>query len=650
MKRVEGRHPRKRGAGGKRAITRRDFLNGVPIAVGSTAVADLLPELFSTALADGRAPQDLPNYYPPALTGLRGNHPGSFEAAHKVRDGDFGRLPPPDAHAEANETYDLVVVGGGISGLAAAHFYRERHKAARILILDNHDDFGGHAKRNEFQLGDRLALMNGGTYEIDSPRPYSAVADGVLKTVGIDPVTLAKTCADRDFYHSLGLRRGIFLDKETFGADNLIVASDGTSWAQLLAQSPLSPAAQRDIARIEEEKIDYLPDLSSAEKKSRLSKISYRDFLLNVIKADPGVIPFYQARTHGEWGVGIDAVPALDVWAFGFPGFQGLNLEPGSASHMGYTAAGYADGGSYTFHFPDGNASIVRLLVRHLIPESLPGNSAEDAVAARLDYLRLDRPSSPVRIRLSSIVVGVRNVGDPQHADSVEIAYVRAGKVSWARGRSCVLACYNMMIPFLCPDLPEPQKAALRYPVKIPLIYASIALKNWKPFKSLGISQVYAPGSYFSSLSLNQVVDIGGYRSARSPDEPILVHLTRTPVKPGLPERDQHRAGHFDILNTSFADFEQKIREQLSRILGPGGGFNAARDITAITVNRWPHGYAYEYNPLFDPDWPAGSEPHVIGRARHGRITIANSDAGAAAYTDSAIDQAYRAVQELFAA
>ena len=141
--------------------------------------------------------------------------------------------------------------------------------------------------------------------------------------------------------------------------------------------------------------------------------MSYRDFLFNVVKADSGVIPFYRARTHGEWGVGIDAVSALDVWAFGFPGFQGLNLKPGSAPHMGYTAAGYADGSSYTFHFPDGNASIARLLVRNLIPGSVPGNSAEDVVTARVDYSRLDHPASPVRIRLSSTVARARNIGDP---------------------------------------------------------------------------------------------------------------------------------------------------------------------------------------------------------------------------------------------
>jgi spermidine dehydrogenase len=205
------------------------------------------------------------------------------------------------------------------------------------------------------------------------------------------------------------------------------------------------------------------------------------------------------------------------------------------------------------------------------------------------------------------------------------------------------------MIPYLCPELPDKQKAALKSLVKTPLIYTTVALRNWRPFKTLGLSSVFAPGSYYSTLSLNPVVDIGNYRSVRSPDEPILIRVQRVPVRPGLPQRDQNRAGQLDIFTTSFETFERNLRDQLARTLSPGG-FDPARDITAITVNRWPHGYAYEYNPLFDPDWPDGEQPHVIGRARFGRITIANSDSGAAAYTDSAIDQAYRAVQDLFQA
>ena len=162
----------------------------------------------------------------------------------------------------------------------------------------------------------------------------------------------------------------------------------------------------------------------------------------------------------------------------------------------------------------------------------------------------------------------------------------------------------------------------------------------------MGVAQIYAPGSYYSSLALNQVVDIGGYASVRSPDEPVLVHLERVPVAPGLPEREQHRIGRQDILATSFETYERNIRDQLDRMLGPGG-FDAKRDVAAITVNRWPHGYTYEYNPLFDPDWPPGEAPHELGRARFGRITIANSDAGAAAFTNQAIDEANRAVEEL---
>jgi spermidine dehydrogenase len=205
-----------------------------------------------------------------------------------------------------------------------------------------------------------------------------------------------------------------------------------------------------------------------------------------------------------------------------------------------------------------------------------------------------------------------------------------------------------MMIPYLCPEMSERQKEALHYLVKTPLVYTSVALRNWRAFAKLGIHRVEAPGSYFSYFGLNPTVDIGDYKSPRSPDEPILVHLVRTPCKPGLEEREQNRAGRAELLATPFEIFERNIRDQLGRTLGPGG-FDPADDITAITVNRWPHGYAYEYNPLFDPDWTEQEQPHVIGRTPFGRITIANSDSGAQAYTDSAINQAHRAVEEALA-
>jgi spermidine dehydrogenase len=151
---------------------------------------------------------------------------------------------------------------------------------------------------------------------------------------------------------------------------------------------------------------------------------------------------------------------------------------------------------------------------------------------------------------------------------------------------------------------------------------------------------------YHTSLGLDSPVSIGDYQFPRGDDAPVVVRMTRTPCQPGLSARDQQRAGHADLLSTSFETFERKIRDQLARVLG-SGGFDPGRDIEAITVNRWPHGYAYEYNPLWDPEWAPGEAPNEIARRPLGRITIACEDAAAASYTDQAMDQGYRAVREL---
>jgi spermidine dehydrogenase len=646
MWRDDDHPPTDRALGMDRSITRRDFMQGVAVGGAGALAAALLPGAAVRADAPALAAQDVAGYYPPRLTGLRGSHPGSFEAAHTAyRDGQ----PLPAAQPLA-EDYDLVVVGAGLSGLAAAHFYRERAPGARVLLLDNHDDFGGHAKRNEFELDGKLHLLNGGTLLIDSPRPYSPVPAGLLSALGIDVPALAEATQRSEFYASLGLGTGVFFDRDTFGTDHLAAGYGARPWREFLAAAPLSEAAKRDIERVEVGSVDYWPGLSSTAKKRRLMKISYRDYLRTVARVEPAVLAFYQTRTQGEWGVGGDAVSALDAWGIGLPGFQGLRLAPGAIPGMGFTPAGYADtGGSPRLHFPDGNATIARALVRRLLPAAVPGTTIEDLVTARVDYARLDRAGEPVRLRLSSTVVGVRHDAAPAAAQWALVTYLRDGRAFAVRARHCVLACYNMMIPYLVPELPAPQKAALHALVKTPLVYTSVAVRNWRPWVRLGVAHIIAPGGYHTSARLNYTVDVGAYRSPRSPDEPTLIWMTKTPCKPGLPEHEQNKIGRAELLATPFAVFEREIRMQLGRMLG-AGGFDPAADIMAITVNRWPHGYAPENNSLFDPDRPESEQPHVRGRARFGRIAIANSDSGGGAYTDVAIEQAHRAVSELLSA
>jgi spermidine dehydrogenase len=642
-----------RALGMKRHITRRDFLNGVAVAAG----AAMMPwQLFAEGDND---PEKSPEYYPPALTGLRGSHPGSFDAAHSLRDGTF--WDTAGTPQDTGETYDLIVVGGGISGLSAAHFYRKLAGAnARILILDNHDDFGGHAKRNEFRVGNAFRLGFGGTFSIESPAPYSKEARGLIEELGIDVASYPKHY-DANLYRSLGLRSKIFFDKETFGVDRLAagppslkggeedyVESSGRDvWKQFLADAPLDAQAKSDLDRLRHDARDYMPGLSSTEKKAKLARMSYASFLRDVVKVDEDVVKLYQPVLHPLFGLGIDAIAAQDAWGLDMPGFAGMKLDPAPGKGMNRDAIPNEEAEKYFFHFPDGNATIARLLVRKLIPDAIAGNSANDVILAKANYSKLDSSGSPVKIRLNSTAVRVKHVGDAATAKEVEVSYVRGGKVYTAKAKNCILACWHVVIPYICEELPQRQRDALASAQKVPLLYTNVALRNWTSFQKLNTNAVYAPGCYHTRMALDLAVSIGGYECARKPEEPIVVHMMKTPCKPGRPSRDQHTAGRIELYNTTFETMERKIRDQLARTLG-AGGFDPARDIAAITVNRWPHGYAYEYNSLWDSFWLEGGEtPCEVARKTYGRIAIANADAGAYAYTDEAMNQAWRAVGEL---
>ncbi len=616
-------------------ITRRDFLNGIAL---SLAAGTSLSPVEILARESKRSP------YPPALTGLRGSHAGSFEIAHAAALSGARYGPVQEL---TDSTYDLVVVGGGVSGLSAAYFYLARAGTdRRVLVLDNHDDFGGHARRNEFEVGGETLIGYGGSQSIDTPSAWSKVSAQLLVDLGID-VSRFYDWFDRDYFTRRGSGPGIFFSADRYGRDATLPnvlgdhrsAADPLAIEESLPRYPLDLESKLALRRLLTTDKDYLAGRDNGEKLKVLRTTSYSDFLRRHAGMPEPVVALLRDTVKGLWGVGWDALSALEAYRWDMPGTAALGVETGEVWHEE----------PYIFHFPDGNATLARALVRALVPRSTDAADIEALVTARVDYATLDRPGQACRIRLDSTAVDVRHTGDEQHVD---VTYIQAGRPARVRARHCVLACYNAMIPHICPEIPEEQAEAIGYAVKVPLVYLSIAVRNWKPWADLGFHSLYAPqASYMHSFGLDFPVSVGGYRFTRGPDTPTVLHGTFAPTQPdvGLTDKQQSVAGRRRLYEMSYDDHEQAILAQLDGALG-AAGFDAERDLAAITVNRWPHGYAYEYNELYEPpDYSPASGPHVTGRAQLGRISIANSDSSAYAYLNGAIDAADRAVAEQLA-
>lgn len=625
-----------RELGMDRRIPRRDFLNGLAIGITGAVASRNAPAIAAGAADVGQPPPAPSAPYPPASTGLRGNYPAAIREFDALQTGAYRQIPASDG--ATGERYDLVIVGAGISGLAAAHFWRRAlGTAQRILILDNHDDFGGHAKRNEFTYDGRTFIGYGGTMGIATPYPYSYTAKRLVEELGIQ-VERNSEFQNRDAFQTLKLGPGIFFDKEHFGENRVVAGNGRIPWPEFFAKAPLSEPVRSDLVRLYGQNADYMAGMSVEDKTAALAKMSWQDFLLKHAKVHPDVILFFRGQ-GGRNNKRVDTTPALEAARRGSVGFNGLGLP---APAEAFREA------SYTFHFPDGNASLARLLMNRLLPSAFaaPQLTMDTIVQARPDYAKLDAAGSPMRVRLSSTVVRVQHDGDPHHAHSVRVAYVRDGKTTVVRAANVVLACNNALIPALMPELPETQRQALAYSVKVPMMYNNVLIRRWTSFARLGVSNVNSPCMLHTGTSLDPGSTVGGYRGVTTPDQPIIVHMTSNPNKPGLPRKEQNRIGAQQLLSTTFEQFELEIRRHLAAMLG-SSGFDPATDIVGLTVNRWPYGYAYTYDSLADPEMPPEQRPHVIGRQRFGQVTIANADAGAAAFTNQAIDEAHRAVEEL---
>lgn len=648
-----------------RPISRRDFFDGMITATGIAAACSLVQACgWETSPAEGarrlELSQDLS--YPPARTGLRGDTAEALSVPHALRDRRF--WPYAGTPEPTGERYDLVVVGAGISGLSAVHRWLECRPDARILILDNHDDIGGHALRNEFRPGGRKGplVAYGGSRSIDNPSAWTPEGKDLLAKLGIRPEGFT---GERRLYAGLGMHDGVFCDRETFQAERLVVFTPGKRASRWIAELPVAEEAKRDLLMLYGDPPDWFPGLSGEEKQRRLARLTYSGFLSGVCRVHPDVLRFVQTMPSEEWGYGSDALGAIDAWGSAderrYAGFQGLGLDASTPSRYNSpTMIKEWDAREPSAcRFPEGNQAIVRMMAARLIPGFATADGMAGITTASFDYGVLDRPGNRVRIRLSSPVVSAANDVPPGAGHGAApgsghgtvagatVGYFDGERVRTVRAGSVIMACWNSMIPYLVDDLPPAQRAALHRAVKVPLLHATVQLRDWRAWQGLGIRRARFTGARWCVAELDDPADVGDYRCPRTPDEPITAHLVSTPVPPGMSPARGSVAGRYALIETPYEHLEYSIRDQLTRLLGPGG-FDAARDIEAITVNRWGHGYAPEYATPWDLDfYPDGQTPAAVARRPHGRIAIANSDSVPAARADAAVTAAYRAVAEL---
>ena len=621
----------------KSEITRRDFLGSMLLASGALLLEGVAPSELLAGADEFSGYGGVGEY-----SRSNGNTLEVLLAGHKMRDRVYDPLPANTV--DTGEIYDCVIVGGGISGLAAALFFlRHAGPGRSVLILENHPIFGGEAKQNEFEIEGKRLIAHQGSAIYLVPYPHSFIArfyDSIgLRTPKLQYQKWAGPgpgmALGRTPYDSAGLSRGQygFWFGAKFGhADGLWLLDP---IGKQMQGAPVAETTRKELQRwfsgkaAEEAKFE-LPKYEGDAASRRLDSMSLEQHYIEHFGVSRETIRGFLSPVEGGGsGLGPDALSAYCDYAADL-------LHP------------FDDGaGEAVQMFPGGNTTIARLMAKALIPQSIEGPASVDAVSrGTVKFDTLDSPGAPARIRLSSTTVSVRHDGDPAKAETLSIAYTRDGKVFRVRARSAVMAGGSWTTKHIVQDLPQEHRAAYAKFYRSPCMMANVAVRNWRFLYKMGISGCRWFEGVGNYMDVCRQALVGNNDAQINPDSPVVLAVKVLYSYPGMSTEDQGHRGRGEMLAISFRDYERLIREQLTAMFG-GAGFDAKRDIAGIVLNRWGHAYLSPQPGFFFGKDGNPAPRETLRSAPFGRMAFANTDLAGAMDHRYSILEAQRAVNQL---